>query len=118
MTVQCPECRARHAADCGVEVFIDGVCIVCLELQRPLVLLPCGHGVCNKDFLTLAGAEVNAIRRHAGDAAGWGPEPDSRVETERARTRADPSQGAENSHSLSSAASAASAQGRPEAGPC
>lgn len=54
--MQCPECRASHASVCGVKAFIEAKCPVCMELDRPFVILPCRHGVCVQHFQDLGGA--------------------------------------------------------------
>jgi len=53
--MECVECRARYPQACGRKVFVEATCSVCLELTKPFVLLPCGHGCCEQDFSRMGG---------------------------------------------------------------
>ena len=57
--VQCPFCRAQHADPCGTRVYVEVNCEICSETaKRPLVVLPCAHGVCEDCFVQMEGRLV------------------------------------------------------------
>jgi hypothetical protein len=64
--MQCPHCRKRtRDPECGLLVFVEGECPICLAHATPVVALPCGHVVCKRDFQALGGI-LPAASRAAG----------------------------------------------------
>ena len=56
MEMQCPQCRKRtRDLACGLVVFVESECPICLTRKTPSVALPCGHTLCKDDFRKLGG---------------------------------------------------------------
>ena len=70
--LKCPLCRKRPCDDvCGLLVFAEGECPVCLEKKSPCVALPCGHTLCQEDYAKIGGrlpAPGGGITRQAQSA--------------------------------------------------
>lgn len=53
--IECPLCRERHPRACGQKCFIEAECPICWADCSPIIMMPCGHGLCEDDFARQGG---------------------------------------------------------------